>query len=137
MRLPKQTSFSKSLHALRDESGNASIEVVLWMPAFVLLFGLLVDASLLFGGQAQVLRIVQDTNRALSLGRFQTVEEAKVFISHKIATISPGATVNIDVQSGIITSTVVIPAGDLTATGIFDGFDNLNIVVKAEQLSEA
>jgi Flp pilus assembly protein TadG len=123
--------------AIRNESGGATVEAVLWMPFFVFLFSLVVDASLVFGGQAEILRIVQDTNRGLSLGRYADIAAAKIHIETEIAELSPGAAVTVAVADGIITSFVVIPARDLTATGIFDGFADVNILVKAQHLSEA
>lgn len=123
--------------AIRSESGGATVEAVLWMPFFVFLFSLVVDASLVFGGQAEILRIVQDTNRGLSLGRYANIAAAKAHIELEIAELSPGAVVTVEAPDGIITTLVVIPASDLTATGIFDGFSDVNIVVKAQHLSEA
>lgn len=107
------------------------------MPFFLVLFAMVVDVSLVMGGQAEVLRIVQDTNRAVSLGRYQNLEDARQYILTEITPLSTNPTVTIDVVDGIITSVVVIPARDLTATGLFDGLADVDIVVRAEHLSEA
>lgn len=123
--------------ALRREEGGATIETVLWMPFFTLLFGMVVDVSLLMGGQAEILRVVQDTNRAVSLGRYQDLEDARLHILNEINQLSSNSAVTIGVVDGIITSIVVIPARDLTATGLFDGFADVDIIVRAQHLSEA
>lgn len=122
---------------LRREEGGATVETVLWMPFFMALFAMVVDVSLVMGGQAEVLRIVQDTNRAVSLGRYQSLEDARQNILTEISQLSSHSTVTLEVVNGIITSVVVIPARDLTATGLFDGLADVDIVVRAEHLSEA
>lgn len=122
---------------IRQEDGGSTVEAVLWMPFFMLLFSMVVDASLVLGGQAEVLRVVQDTNRAVSLGRYPDLEDARAHIVSEIAPLTTGAVVSVDVVDGIITSVVQIPASDLTATGFFDGFANIDIVVRAQHLSEA
>lgn len=122
---------------LRREEGGATVETVLWMPFFMALFAMVVDVSLVMGGQAEVLRIVQDTNRAVSLGRYQSLEDARQNILTEMSQLSSHSTVTLEVVNGIITSVVVIPARDLTATGLFDGLADVDIVVRAEHLSEA
>ena len=57
---------------IRHDNGGVTIEAVLWMPVFVALLCLVADASLIFGRQAEVLRVVQDANRAMSVGKFGT-----------------------------------------------------------------
>lgn len=54
----------------RDERGSATIEAVLWLPMFVIFFVMIADVSLVFFRQTEVMRVVQDGNRALSVGRF-------------------------------------------------------------------
>ena len=54
----------------RDERGSATIEAVPWLPLFVIFFVMIADVSLVFFRQTEVLRVVQDGNRALSVGRF-------------------------------------------------------------------
>ncbi len=128
---------NRLLRAFQREDGNATVEAVLWMPIYMALFGMIIDVSLVFGGQSDVLRIVQDTNRAVSLGRFDSLEAAQANIETKILAISSSAIVTVEVIDGVISSVVVIPASDLTATGLFDGFADVNVVVRAQHLSEA
>ena len=120
----------------RKERGSATIEAVLWTPIFLLLFGLLTDTSLIFGRQAEILRVVQDANRSLAVGHFLTVAEAKAYISTKVATFSRHSTVLVAINQGIISSSVSMPATDLTVTGLFQAFSNLTISVAASQMLE-
>lgn len=122
---------------LRDESGSFTIETVMWLPVLVFLFCMIADASLMFGKQAQVMRVVQDANRALSVGRLQSDAEVEAYIAQQIAWMTTNAVIATDVTNGVISSTVSIPAGDMTATGFISAFSSLTVNVTAQHLSEA
>lgn len=121
----------------RRTDGAISIEMVIWLPVFAVLIGLVADAALIFAKQAQVLRIVQDANRATSIGRMMSSAETEEFIESRIATISPNATVVTTIQAGVISSTVTMPASDLTATSLVAAFRSINVSVSSQHLSEA
>ncbi len=120
----------------RREQGSASIEAVLWIPMFLLFFSLLTDTSLIFGRESEILRIVQDANRSLAVGRFQTIKEAQTYVNDKVAKFSPRSIVNVSIDQGIISTTVSLPATDLTITGLLDAFSGVTIAVSASQMSE-
>jgi Flp pilus assembly protein TadG len=120
----------------RQERGAASIEVVLWTPIFLLLFGMVTDASIVFGRQAEILRIVQDANRSLAVGRFLTIDQAETYIQERVTTFSDESSVDVSVTGGIITSEVTLPASDLTSTGLFEAINSLTLTIAASQMSE-
>ena len=120
----------------RMEHGSATIEAVMWTPVFVLLLGLLTDTSLIFGRQSEILRIVQDANRSLAVGHFQTIKEAQTYVGNKVAKFSRHSIVNVTIDHGIISTTVSMPATDLTITGLFDAFSGMTIAVASSQMSE-
>jgi Flp pilus assembly protein TadG len=122
---------------LADECGAATIEAVLWMPTFAFLLALIADTSLMFGAQAEVLRIVQDANRSMSIGRIMSEDDAETFIRARIDRLSPNATVTTSVTDGVIRTVVDLPSSDLTATGFFAGYATITLRVTAYQLSEA
>ena len=102
------------------------------------LLALLADTSLIFGDQSLVLRDVQDTNRALSVGQFQTVADAKTYLQNQVSRISPNATISMSINSNnIITTIVSMPASDLTATGLVAAFSNAKVTVMSTELSES
>lgn len=121
----------------RKEHGAATVEFVLWLPVIAFLFGLVADTALIFGGQAQVLRVVQDANRAMSIGLVRTVDDTQSMILAGIVRIAPNATVETTVNAGVIRSTVFIPVTDLTATGLVDAFTEFNVAVFAQHLAES
>ena len=122
---------------IQDTRGAVSIEMVIWLPVFVLLLGLVSDATLIFSKQAQVLRIVQDANRATSIGRLVSTAETEAFIASRISQISPHATIMTTIQGGIISSTVTMPASDLTATSLIAAFSSIDVSVSSQHMSEA
>lgn len=122
---------------MRAEAGAFTVEAVMWLPVFLFLFCLIADASLIFGKQAQVMRIMQDANRAMSVGRITSADGAETYIQSQIAILSENAVVSTTVSGGVIVSTVEMPAGDLTATGFISSFTDLTIRVTAQHLSEA
>lgn len=136
--LPGARDDSRKVRSFRrDDTGSATIEMVMWLPIIMFIFCLIADASLMFGKQAQVLRIVQDANRALSVGRLQSDMDAEAYIAQQIAWMTQNAIITTEVTAGVISSTVEIPAGDMTATGFISAFRSLTVSVSAQHLSEA
>lgn len=120
----------------RREDGSGSIETVLWVPVFVLIIGLVADISLIFGRQAEALRVVQDANRALSLGRLGDEAATMAYVLEAISEISPNATVLTEVNDGVIVTRLFMPASDLSATGVFATFNSVDVTITAQFLSE-
>lgn len=119
-----------------DEEGSATAEAVIWMPVFIMLLGLIVDTSMIFSGQAQALRVIQDANRSLSIGRIMTTGDAESFILNNLIALSPRVTVSTKVIDGMIISTAIIPASDLGSVGILPAFESIDIHVIAQHMSE-
>ena len=87
------------------------VEAVLWLPIFLVIFGLMVDSALVFHGQSKVLRVVQDANRNMSIGRLDTEDDVETYITTRLAVygITPStATAVTDATTGLVTTTVVV-----------------------------
>ena len=54
-----------------NEEGSATIETVIWLPIFTILLTMIINLSMVFFSESQILRVVQDGNRAFSLGRLE------------------------------------------------------------------
>ena len=119
-----------------DEAGSGTIEALFWFPIFVLFFVMIADTSLLFYGKAQALRVMQDGNRALSVGRLSSTDETRDFISAQLASLSEHAEVTTEVDNGLVISTVVMPSTDLMAVGSVPGFSRINISVTSQHFLE-
>ena len=121
------------------EDGSATIEAVLWMPIFVLIFSMIADASLLFNAQANLTRLVQDANRNYSIGRLDTDIETQDYIKARLGTAATDAktTVNTSVSNGVISTTVSVPAYHYAAIGFFTALTQFNISVTSQHMMES
>ncbi len=120
----------------RSEEGSATIEAVMWMPFFVALFTLIVDATIIFNNHSNVLRIVHDANRAFSVGRFESGAETETSIRNNAAHISSGMTVQTSVTNGVIVTEVKVPVSDLDMTGLFSSIASATLTIHAQHYLE-
>ena len=58
----------------RSEEGTFTLEAVIWMPIFVILLAIIMNLSMVFFHESQMLRVVQDTTRAYSMFKIKTPE---------------------------------------------------------------
>lgn len=128
--------FSQIKRLWRRDEGTATAELVILTPVFLVLFGMVTDASFVFGRQAEILRVIQDANRSLAVGRFLTEVQAETYVTDEISHLSDETTVAVNVVGGIISTTVTLPATDLTSTGLFEGINALTLTIAASQMSE-
>jgi len=120
----------------RDERGSATIEAVLWLPMFVIFFVMIADVSLVFFRQTEVLRVVQDANRALSVGRFSGPAETEEYVKTAIAPLTTRAQVTTTVNTGVIDTVALVPVEDLVAVGMFNFLNGYNIAVQSNHYVE-
>jgi len=120
----------------RKTDGSATVESVLWIPVFFVLFGLMVDVSMIFSGQSRVLRVIQDANRNLSVGRLDSESDTQDWVIAQLANLSTNVTVNTDIVSGVATTVVTIPARDLEMLGLFTSLNNLTVSVTSQHFIE-
>ena len=131
--------IAKTIDFRGREDGTATVEAVLWFPIFIAVFGLMVDSAMIFHGQAKVLRVVQDANRNLSIGRFDTDAEVEAYINAELAIIgvTPTRTEAIsDLVAGTVSTLVLVPASELQLLGYFSALTNLEIPVTAQHMRE-
>lgn len=124
---------------LRREDGTATVEAVLWFPIFIAVFGLMVDAAMIFHGQSKVLRVVQDANRNLSIGRLDTDAEVEQYINAQLALVgvTPSRTEALsDLTAGTVSTLVVVPAGEFGLLGYFNVLNALEVPVTAQHMRE-
>jgi hypothetical protein len=101
------------------------------------MFCLAADTALIFAKQAEVMRVVQDANRAMSVGRLTSADATEAYIAAQIAAISPAAEIETTVTSGVIATTVTMPSSDLAATGMIPALTGINVSVTSQHMSEA
>ena len=125
--------FDKAL----AEDGTATVEAILWIPVYALILTLIADVSMVFHNQAQVMRIIQDGNRQLSVGRLKTSAQAEDYITAALAGFSDNAQVSTNLSStGVINTSVLVPTSDLDSVGSWARLADINLVVSAQHLIE-
>ena len=121
----------------REEGGSAStVEAALWLPVFVIFLTLVIDVSSIYNSQSEIMRILQDANRAYAIGQLSDEDATEDYIKTAVASYSANPTVNTVLVSGIITTTVDIPATDLMPVNRFTPFRSVNITLRSQQLAE-
>lgn len=121
---------------LRKEDGGATVEVIIWMPFFVILFSLVAETALIFGGKARIERVVQDVNRAVSVGRIRDLTEAEDRVKTAIADLAPRAVVTTTVTDGIIRTQVLVYISDFSTLSFIDAFDDVQMAVVSQHFAE-
>lgn len=121
----------------RRDDGAATIEAVLWIPFFIMLFLLIADVSMIFHGQSKLLRIAQDANRNMSINRLTTTDEVQSFVETQVRTFSKDPRATTTVVAGLITTTVSVPMTDLDLFGVSEIFRGVRMTVRAQHLMES
>ena len=118
------------------EDGSATVESLFWFPLFMFILVLVADVSFIFFGKAQALRVIQDGNRALSVGRFNDTDSTRDFITAALQPFAENVVVTTTVDDGVVTSTATIPTTDLMAVGSIPGISSIDVVVTAQHFLE-
>ncbi len=131
-----QTETAKLPSFITDERGTATIEFVMWFPVVVFLFGLIVNVTMLFYEQNEVLRTIQDANRSLSIGRLSSVTETETYIKTRLVSQIPNVTATSTISSGVVQTVVTYPATDLLWFDFFDSLNGMTLTARASHLIE-
>jgi Flp pilus assembly protein TadG len=113
-----------------------SIEALFWFITTVLIAGVFVDASAIFHAQSNVLRIMQDANRAYSVGMITTPAAHKAYIEARLAPVSPTAEATSSETNDILTTVVTVPAADFQILGIFRQINSVELAFTSRHLVE-
>ncbi len=120
----------------RDQDGSVSIEMALWLPLFMGLVLVVGNTSMVFYGQSQAMRVVQDGNRAFSVGRIQSIEDTEAFVTAGLAPLSADAVVTTTLYEGVVYTVAKIPVQDLARLGTLDMFSNYDVTVASQMFVE-
>lgn len=121
---------------IEDENGSYSIEAVIWLPIFVFLISLIINISAIYYDKSQIARIVQDANRAYSVGAYMTDAETEASILTSLQKYSTNATVDTFVSGREIETRVVIPAIDMIGMNIFPVLRSINVNIAYKHFKE-
>lgn len=122
---------------LKEEHGSATAEFVIWTPIFLIILTLLLNVSITYFKQSQVLRVVQDANRAYSIGRLTTEADTEQFVLDNLPSIADVVTVDSVLSNGQIQTQVVASLVDLMPFTLLDShFAGRTVTVAARQFVE-
>lgn len=122
---------------LRCETGSYTIESVIWLPIYVFVLALMMNVSMVFFNESQILRVVQDSNRSFAVGRINSLEAAEQYVIDRLAYLNVTPDVNSQLVDGIIYTNLSIPATQLMPFGMLHSFfASTNVVVSAQQVVE-
>lgn len=119
-----------------SEEGSATIETLIWIPVFVWVLVMIINASLILFQKNQALRIVQDANRILSTGYMQTPSQTQTYISEKIAGFAPEAAVQTTIDNGVVTSNVSYEISNLFMPHVVERLMGITISISAQHFME-
>ena len=121
----------------KDESGSATIESVIWLPAFAFVLALIMNVSMVFFFESQLTRIVQDGNRAFSLGRLADGDAVQEYILGQLTHMDADISVATTISGGFVRTDLIAPAGDLMPLSMArSAFNHVKIRVSAQHIVE-
>lgn len=136
MRL-RNSHFRKQIGRFaKSETGSSTLEALIWIPIFVFLLSMIADFSFVFYGKANTLRLVQDSNRALSVGQVATTADVEELVRKGMADIADAVEVSTTVDQGIIKTVVSLPATAFTSVHAVPGLSLINVEIMSQQFLE-
>lgn len=121
----------------KDDRGSATIESIIWFPIFAILIALIMNISMVFFTESQMLRVVQDGNRAFSLGRLEDNVAVEEYILSRLEYLEASLTVGTTISGGFIQTTLAAPASDLMPLNLMNrAFSGITVHVSAQHIIE-
>lgn len=125
----------------RCETGSATIEFVLWLPIVVMILLLIVDASMLFMGRTQAIRVLQDTNRLYSVGQFtgsssDKLTKAEAYALARLRPMSSSATATTSETNRVVRTEATLQTSEIAQVGFLGAMIDVEMVVAAEHRVE-
>ncbi len=129
------------LKFLRDDRGLQTIAFLLWVPIFVALLVIVIDASTLYLTQTEMWNVARDTARRMTTGALKTESQVRVYANsqlHQFRNNTGLYTVDASFDPVVVVA-ISIGAGDISFTGfrylgytIFGGPISAQVVMRPE-----
>lgn len=120
----------------RDEAAGATIETVLWLPVYVFFLTMIFDTSMTFLNKSEILRVMQDANRAYSVGQIRSLGAVEEAIEAGVGRMGATATVSSILDAGVIRGEVRVRAGDLRGVGVLRLIANIELRMTTQHALE-
>ena len=105
--------YKRIVRFAREEHGNASLEVLLWMPALVLAFQLVTDSTVALLSKQSFYNVARDASRMVALGE-RTTQEAEEYIAVALADVA-GIDASVVIENNIVTTRVATDIDNVTS----------------------
>ncbi|SDG23685.1 TadE/TadG family type IV pilus assembly protein [Sulfitobacter delicatus] len=129
--------FKRVRSFCEEDSGSATIESVIWLPIFAFALALIMNVSMVYFFESQMTRIVQDGNRAFSLGRLADGDAVQEYILGQLTHLDADISVATTISGGFVRTDLIAPAGDLMPLSMArSAFNNVKIRVSAQHIVE-
>lgn len=121
---------------LRAENGSITVETVIWLPLFLALMSAIVDISMVFHRESTMLRVIQDANRAYSVGRIASSDAVERSVLAAVTPYAENASVSTTMIDGVISTRLQVPTSDLMPIYTLPAFSDRWVVVETQQFAE-
>lgn len=129
--------YDKARCFCRQECGSTTVEMVIWLPIFIVIIALIVNVSLVFFNESQMLRIVQDGNRGFSLGRLEDTNAVQEYVQSRLSSFDANLTVKTTISDGFVTTSLDVPISALMPLNIMkSAFSGTTLNVRAQHIVE-
>jgi len=118
---------------VKDETGSVTIEFVLWVPVFVVILAITVDATILFMTQANLWSIARDTTRQMSTGMYPTNSAAEDAAYKHMPSWRDNATIEARRDANFVSLSIKIPISDVSPFNIVGTFTSGDIAIAIKQ----
>ncbi len=144
----KDQKITKPQRTLREfwrkEDGSFTLEFVIWMPIFAFLLAVVMNLSMVFYYESQMLRISQDATRAFSLGRFieetngpTAADQAEQYIRDRLSFIGANFTIEVENVGSVATTRVYTNAAELMPFSLARApFNGVQVGVNSQYIIE-
>ena len=128
----------KKNELFRNESGGATVEFVLWLPVFMLIVALIIDATLLLQTQSRFFDVARSASRQVALG-ILTEQQAEEFVARTFRNDSAfSVTVGPDESGELVTTTISVPFSKvMIVSGKFAAFGDGQLSASISMVKEA
>ena len=117
------------------DSGAVTVEFVIWVPVFILILAITVDATILFKTQANMWTVARDVGRQMSTGLYNNTQ-ALTYANSQLESWGIPGTANVAQTNDNVTVTVSVPVTSVVPFNIVGAFTAGNISATIVQKKE-
>ncbi len=119
---------------IRDQTGTATIEFVLWVPLYVITLVAVTDASILYLTHTEMWNAARDSARRISVGAMAAADapdraKEKLLLSGRTYTLAAS-------DAGLVVVQISVNVGDASVFGFFEPVLGRQLNARVEMMKE-